>query len=292
MSKIFDLDKFDAFAKRATLGNFRLVNTNRIEWDCSNGCDNPQLVAMVFAERQQRQFHNGKYRDLTRDFINYERCEKNWFNDKPMIGGERKFIDLLVPCRKCETCLAKRSYMWFFRAKNEFGLSCRTWFGTLTLSPERHYWCECQGNWSSDELEQLRIRHSVISKEITKYIKRLRKTGAVFRYLLVLECHKSGLPHYHLLCHEQSCDNVLRKKILQDKWTWGFSSWKLAQDANSCAYVAKYLSKSMLARVRASENYGDPLRSLRSVHRQEAPVLPVVFSSPTIPIQEDCSCPF
>ena len=76
MPKIFDLDKFDAFAKRATLGNFRLVNTNSIEWDCSNSCDNPQLVEMVFAERQQRQFHNGKYRDLTRDFINYERCEK------------------------------------------------------------------------------------------------------------------------------------------------------------------------------------------------------------------------
>ena len=105
--------------------------------------------------------------------------------------------------------------------------------------------------------EQFTRTVAVISKEITKWIKRLRKnTGSPLRYLIVVEKHKSGDPHFHLLIHEVDEDQPVLHRHLNQLWTYGFDHFKLVEGDKAANYVCKYLSKSLLARVRASKRYG------------------------------------
>ena len=71
--------------------------------------------------------------------------------------------------------------------------------------------------------------------------------------LQVVEAHKSGLPHVHLLVHDKG-DTTYRR--LTDTWPLGFAHAKLVEGTAASRYVAKYLAKSALARVRASQGYG------------------------------------
>lgn len=180
-------------------------------------------------------------------------------------------VDLAVRCRKCVACLKSRAAHWRMRALQEYRLAARTWFGTLTLAPLAHFKALSLARHSlaaqgidfeslSDE-DQLAERHRQISPLITLMLKRVRKrSGATIRFLCVMEAHKSGLPHYHLLIH-QSIGTVLHRQ-LQSSWDHGFSNWKLVADEAAAAYVCKYLAKSALARVRASVKYGTSGREL------------------------------
>jgi hypothetical protein len=149
------------------------------------------------------------------------------------------------------------------RATAEVEGSARTWMVTLTFRPEEHSmnrlraikrfgaaaWNDIPPDW------RMAREFLEAAKEVTRWIKRLRKnTAKPVRYFLVAEAHKSGLPHFHALVHEKVAGDLGARDIT-GAWTAGFSRAKLA-DANSAEYVAKYLSKSMLARVRASERYG------------------------------------
>jgi len=96
--------------------------------------------------------------------------------------------------------------------------------------------------------------HSIISKELTKYFKRLRKKGAQFRFVLVAEAHKDGYPHFHALLHEKG--PMITKSTLQGEWPYGFTSAKLVKDDRAALYVAKYLAKDARTRIRASLQYG------------------------------------
>lgn len=144
------------------------------------------------------------------------------------------------------------------RAEIETILADRTWFSTWTLRPEDHYAALVAGVARVGGDDEFYARHVQISEGLlTPYLKRVRKeSGAVIRYILVAERHKSGLPHYHGLIHEVGLP--VRKRTLVDQWRSGFSSHKLVKDENLrvAAYVAKYLSKSNEARVRASIGYG------------------------------------
>lgn len=181
----------------------------------------------------------------------------------------RRYVDLDVPCRKCEACLRRRRFIWWMKAQAEIRTAPRTWFGTLTLSPDYHYLVQCRATARTpsfdqeDDAEQFRLRHREIGLELTKFLKRLRKAQGAgkLRSLIVAERHKNGLPHYHCLLHETDEAAPLRKLVLHQKWIFGFSSWKLVEkDAAGKAanYVAKYLAKDAVARVRASIGYGDP----------------------------------
>jgi len=93
-------------------------------------------------------------------------------------------------------------------------------------------------------------------RDVTLFLKRLRKTAsAPIKYLVVSERHKSGVPHFHILVHEQR-PNAVTHANLKHAWQAGFSHFKLA-DPKAAGYVAKYISKDALARVRASEHYGE-----------------------------------
>lgn len=115
---------------------------------------------------------------------------------------------------------------WQGRAITEFQYAARTWFGTVTLSPDEHYGLDARasarlfrkgvafGKLSSSEQFVERARE--MGSEMTLFIKRLRKGDAdhkkpQIRYLLIAEMHDSeqtsdemrGRPHYHMLIHEQ-----------------------------------------------------------------------------------------
>src|SRR3546814_8298459 len=88
---------------------------------------------------------------------------------------------------------------------------------------------------------------------VRSWLKRVRSvTGVPLRYLLVVEPHDDGFPHFHILMHEQ--DSPVRKALLEEQWRSGFSHWRLVknEDPRSVYYACKYLTKSHQTRVRAS----------------------------------------
>ncbi len=174
-----------------------------------------------------------------------------------------------TPCRKCEPCLVTRSQLWAARARDELAISTRSWFGTLTLAPAQalqlRFGAELSltkrgqefGEISEDET--FKAMASQATPELTNWLKRIRKnSGARIRYLLVCEKHKSGVPHWHVLIHEY--DGKVTKAKLEAAWRYGFSHFRLVhrEQTRTAWYVCKYLSKSALARVRASQSYGSP----------------------------------
>jgi hypothetical protein len=176
-------------------------------------------------------------------------------------------LDILARCRRCDACRQARAQLWRYRAQNETRAAARTWFSTFTLSQQNQDIALAvardriaRQGLDYDALafgEQFVLRHNVIQTEITRYFKRIRKNycGSL-RYLVIAESHKSGAPHYHALLHQVSPDQPLVKSLLEKQWQYGFSSHRLVTDMRRATYVCKYLSKSLAARVRASQGYG------------------------------------
>lgn len=167
-------------------------------------------------------------------------------------------------CRKCDRCRRARAALWRMRAEQEMRISCRTWFATFTLAPSDMFYylskARCAAGYRDydalSQSEKFTRLCWAISPAFTKMFKRLRKnTGAKFKYLLVAEAHKSGLPHYHALFHEKNPHKPLRYRALRAEWPHGFDAFKLAEKWRP-AYVCKYLTKVLPVRVRASQHYG------------------------------------
>lgn len=183
----------------------------------------------------------------------------------PRETGPAIWADGLYRCRKCEPCLRRRGREWTSRAMTEVARAPRTWLVTLTLRPEAHFMLGLRstrrlrgGGTDLDALspnERFNERWREIGVEATKWLKRTRERSGALRYLMVVEAHKSGLPHIHLLVHDVDGASVLYRHLV-DHWPHGFAHAKLVEDARSASYVCKYLSKSALARVRASSGYG------------------------------------
>ncbi|BBB11918.1 rolling circle replication-associated protein [Sphingopyxis sp. FD7] len=184
-------------------------------------------------------------------------------------------LDIQARCRKCDGCLRARAAYWRLAAINEMARAQRTWFGTLTLSPDirflvlsraRHRLAAQSIDYDTmteDERFTELVRET--NPSITRYLKRVRKeSGSQLRYLLVSEAHKDGMPHWHLLVHEVSQSEPVKKRTLQGQWKGGFSQFKLVAQGESrpAFYVAKYLAKEARTRVRASLEYGSPPEAL------------------------------
>lgn len=179
-------------------------------------------------------------------------------------------VDALVPCRKCEACLKRRAAHWRARAIAETQRANRTWFATLTLSPSEQFKAlararqveAARGNlWEKlSSAERFSAHCKQVYGDFQKYLKRLRKGGAILRYVVVFERHTGGgmahgMPHLHALIHETS--EPVRHRALQEQWQLGFSSFKLVDDSGAhAAYVCKYLTKEAGNKVRASLKYG------------------------------------
>lgn len=245
MSKTPGLEAVSKTAYKALYEGGERVSQMRFRWDVSAECACPKVVT-VFGRPSSGK---GKYIVVAP-------------------GTKHPLeVELTTPCRQCSECLQRRSRIWAARAIAECEQSSRTWFGTLTLSPEAHFKALCAVRARSDERlsefdqrpdsEKFHLVVNEIGKEITLFLKRVRKNSdARLRYCLVAEQHKSGLPHFHALIHERSLP--VRHAVLKEAWRLGFTNFKLVTNGKFAAYyVAKYLSKSSLTRVRASVNYGD-----------------------------------
>lgn len=178
-----------------------------------------------------------------------------------------RFVEMWVACRKCERCLRRRAAMWRLRAMAEYRLSARTWLATMTLRPEAYVQCLSlarrrldRGGTDWDGLpahEQFCEFEAEGYSNVQLWLKRLRKnTQSPIRYLCITEAHKSGVPHWHLLIHEQSTEAPIRHKTLSGSWHLGFDDYRLIHDVKAASYASKYLGKSVTARVRASSAYG------------------------------------
>jgi len=160
-----------------------------------------------------------------------------------------RWIMLDTPCRKCEQCAKNRALLWKHRDQAEISRAPRTWFATYTINPQSRFIFSLRSG-SRD----YHASSGQIVKEVTKMFKRLRKQGYAFRYLYVMEAHKDGYPHVHMLIHEVSAQ--IPKRALGAQWPHGFSSFKLVDDPRAASYVTKYLVKDMRSKIRASQGYG------------------------------------
>lgn len=233
--------------RRGRSGRRRLV-----QWDIAGRCASPRKVELY---------------------------AKQWYRR----GSERKrspmTVILDVKCRRCGWCLKVRAADWASRALNEFDEAPRTWMGTLTLSPESHalvYARTIRGITIPTKTGGVKMLRPpvpdfgalppevqftelvrTIGYDLTLFIKRVRKNARTpFRYLLVAEKHKSGLPHFHILINEKMDRAPIRKTVLKDAWNLGFSKFSLVDTSGGAVYVCKYMAKDALNRVRASFKYG------------------------------------
>lgn len=285
-----------ALFERALVGGARQLSPFECEWNIAERCLMP--VRREIYARKGQGFSITKVRRTVSSSHDVEDTFHDWLEDDPLTinyGSDKHgpyCILLTVKCRMCDQCLKERRDLWTARAAIEFHRANRVWFGTLTINPE---WQSRFGFFAAElcrkrrreELEiqpldtQLHYRHQAAAVEITKMWKRLRKAGHRFRYFLVLEAHKTMLPHYHCLVFEQAGPPIA-KRTLEAEWeAFGFSQWRLATDMRAVRYAAKYLGKSSAARVRASLNFGSVGRALAvaseakrensSSSREEAP---------------------
>lgn len=188
--------------------------------------------------------------------------------DTYFVPPKSRTVYVRVRCRKCPQCLDQKRRQWTARAIQEVRNASRTWFGTLTVGPDRRLWASAKADQlcrqrraeslsSLTPIERTKAIAAQLQPEVTRWLKRVRKQSkARFRYLLVSEAHEDGFPHFHLLLHEMG--QSITKRTLEAQWKYGFSNWRLvpAGDGKPAMYVCKYLSKSAQTRVRASRDYG------------------------------------
>lgn len=171
-------------------------------------------------------------------------------------------VAALVPCRRCARCLRFRQMRWRERAIQEISWAKRTWFITLTFSPHHLAGILIEAKGSETKyVETAAYRH------VQLFFKRLRKDGAVFRYLAVFELgEKNGRMHYHLFLHEIGTRPIF-KTAIEAQWR-SFISCRLVggdEAVRNASYVTKYATKSFDIRPRASALYGKtrPLQKSR-----------------------------
>lgn len=261
MPRMLHHDRMVNLFIRAMNGGGIRRSLNTIEWPCHGDCLNPWYTECY---GRPRSYEGG---DMTRP--------QKWF----VVSGGQIPLTVIVStrCRKCDKCRTARSNEWRFRAREELRRAARSWFGTLTLSPEahhrmmslaRHHAATTAVPWNDLDYEERFRRIALTSlKEVTKYTKRVRKQAKVpLRFLTVTERHRSGLPHFHMLVHEVELKPVTHK-ILSSQWDLGFEKWRLVphEDLNSARYITKYISKEATTRIRASLNYGKPVSTVGGV---------------------------
>lgn len=185
-----------------------------------------------------------------------------------------------VPCRKCEKCLWVRATQWAARVKSEVELAPRSWFVTLTFSPEV-YGSVYMG--TSGKPAQLDSR---AYPYVQRFLKRLRRqTGRMLRYYAAFETgDENGRGHYHALLHE--VNGPITKRAIERAWGYGFVHARLLHtDSGTLAaarYVTSYLQKDG-APPRASFRYGKGKATVQNVGRPH--------DAPTASSKEPTSCP-
>lgn len=172
---------------------------------------------------------------------------------------------MFVPCRKCAKCLKFRRLHWLTRMEWETNRPGRTWFVTLTFSPvelakilsEAHVTNPLPGGFDA-------AVDAAAYRRVQLWLKRLRKSGAQFRYVAVFERgSETGRPHYHALVHENGPSPITYRQLTEGwpdhahaKLVGGGADVTPSERLIALRYVAKYIGKVFGHRPRASRNYG------------------------------------
>lgn len=210
-------------------------------------------------------------------------------------------VDMAVRCRKCSNCRKFRAKEWTNRALKEAEVGGRTWFCTYTSRPSEVYRYKAgdlaeepdyaglsaeerdakKREWlvaraaavAAFQAQPWEVRFEKLCRamgaDFSKMLKRLRWHGALFRYFISFEAHKSGLPHMHVLFHEVSslAGERLSERVLKADWRkrHGIAHAVVvpSDDDRQIRYAAKYVAKGPLMRVRASFQYGKPLLAMQ-----------------------------
>lgn len=255
-----------------------------VHWDASGRCEAPQLIELEgrLNEREKAsRWEPTEHANILALWVGNKdpvyRFADLFPHEAPIV------VTMEVPCRRCGRCLRRRAAHWRARAMAEINGAPRTWFGTITLAPEHHLKAEYAAHSrllaggtvfaKLSEAERFREVHTEHGRELTKWLKRVRKESeATLRYILVAEAHKSGNAHYHCLIHETVGGGSVKERTLRTQWKLGHSKFNLVGDKRAAGYVCKYLSKSVLCRVRASKNYGTILvpTDIASIMKRES----------------------
>jgi len=263
--------KMRSFCTRA-LASGAVPNGYSLFWDASGGCDRP--VRLEFVSQLSEGFH-AHFCARYEVYWDAKHPRVEWFEDYIKTVKTRGyitrpfFLSMDVRCRKCLHCRKKRGQMWSLRAIEECKASTRTWMLTFTLAPEHRLRAAMLARRAHGS-EEFQSVYKVVSTWFTRYMKRVRKnSGAPLRFMLAAEQHKDGALHLHALLHENGVQ--VPKRLLEGEWPYGFSRAKLCDPA-AAAYVTKYVSKSLMVRVRASLKYGTPPQGI-AVERSDNSVI-------------------
>lgn len=173
-------------------------------------------------------------------------------------------LNMLAPCRKCEKCLLFRQMKWRERCITEImrthHAGRRTWWVTLTFSPEHLAGIMMEARIQSGGFADLRAIDRAAYKHVQQYLDRLRKASkAQIRYLAVYERgEETGRSHYHLLIHEKAGFPVL-KRTIESRWRSHVHARLVHVNGRSsglATYITKYATKAVEIRPRASLGYG------------------------------------
>lgn len=132
-----------------------------------------------------------------------------------------------LPCGNCAQCRQAHRSAWAFRLDQEALVSVNALFVTLTYEDEHLLYV-------NDDQPVLNY------PDLRNYMKRLRKSGLVFKYFAVGEYgEKRGRPHYHVLFFiKQQIYNDLK---FRQNWNHGNVHIKVMNPAN-----IRYCLKDML----------------------------------------------
>lgn len=170
-AKVQHLAKWSNTARKAVQNGGELKSATRIYWNVS-GNGRLQCQKPVYREY------------LGADPVGYD-----YRTDRAQGRINTRSLELDTRCRRCVPCLEARKLLWRGRARTEIALSSRTWFGTLTLSPDMQNLAMYRARlrlaksgiqWEQlSREEQFAERVANINPEITKWLKRVRKESSV-----------------------------------------------------------------------------------------------------------------
>lgn len=265
---------------RALRHGATIPTLNVVRWDISGGCLDPHMVQLEGRAPEAGGLDDwGKFKRYEPHQVAPPARSNEYGYMSPL------WLDILTRCRKCDPCRKARRRFWAKRAQLEAADAHRTWFCTYTFRPSKRlvirYQAEARfhkkvgGSWygltPDEQFPWLAVE---AGKELTKYFKRLRKnTRAPLRYILIAENHKDGFPHFHALVHQMTGKIVTERRLRWDWWPCGFSKCELVANSEKAAnYVTKYITKTVLTRIRASQFYGKSTvasEATRSLGRQD-----------------------
>lgn len=181
----------------------------------------------------------------------------------PEEGGGTLTFDRHVPCRKCLQCRKTRISQCKRMMVDEISHTAArlesTWMCTLTLNPDsrRKMWTAAHREGCPTD-PNLSGRTEWLWRECLLFLARVRyrvktRINGKIRYSGVVEYHKDGTEHLHLLVH-----GPIRKWQLEAAgWHLGFAKFKKVNNVRAASYISKYLFKEERnAFFRHSQKYG------------------------------------